>query len=186
MSDSQQPSAQPQPASPPYGDPHAAAPAPQTSAQQESTSQPAAAPSGAPQYDAPHHGAPQPDAPQYSAPQYGTPQYGAAAPLHADGTGNPLGRTAFLIAVAAAGLNLLMSLIFPFLFRSGAYDVAGALSTVVGIITLLGSVGAVVLSILALRRPAPHLLAAIALGVAGVGVVGQLAGFASPLFYGAF
>lgn len=136
------------------------------------------APYGAPQYGAPQNSTPQYGAPQSSAPQYGAPQYGAPAP------GNPLGRTAFLIAVITAGLGILSSLLMPLLYTSGNYDVATSLTTVIGVIVLLGGIAATVLSIVALRRPAPHLLAAIALGIAGTAVLGRaLTWMASLLYY---
>lgn len=168
MSEPQQPSAQPHPPASPYGAP----------------------PQGAPAYGAPQHGAPQystptQSTPPYGAPQYGAPQHGApAATYGAPASGNTLGRTAFIVAVATAGIGILFSVITPFLYTSGNYDVADSLGTVIGILVLLGGIAAAVLSILALRRPAPHLLAAIALGIAGSVVVGRvITWFASLLYY---
>ncbi|HZU92935.1 MAG TPA: hypothetical protein VFF85_04870 [Microbacterium sp.] len=162
MSEPQQPSAQPHPPASPYGTPHGA---PQYGT-----------PQGAPQYGAPQ-GAPQ-GAPEYGAPQ-GTPQYGAAAPAY----GNPLGRTAFLVAVGSGVIGILFSVITPFLYSSGNYDVADSLGTVIGILVLLGGIAAGVLSIIALRRPAPHLLAAIALGIAGSVVIGRVFTWIASLLY---
>lgn len=122
-------------------------------------------------------------APAYGtpAPAYGTPApaYGAPAPT----AGNPLGRTAFLIAVIAAGLSILFSLITPFLYTSGNYDVAESLSNVIAILSLLVGIAAAVLSIVALRRPAPHLFAAIALGISGSLVVGRVVSWLASLLY---
>ena len=124
------------------------------------------------------YGAPTPPSPYTSSSPYGAP-----VPAHSAPAGNQLGLTAFLVAVASAGLGILLSIVTPFLYISGNYDVADSLSAVVGIIVLLGGIAAVVLSILALRRPAPHLLAAIALGISGSLVIARVLTWASSLLY---
>ncbi|MBW8761429.1 MAG: hypothetical protein JF592_02455 [Microbacterium sp.] len=145
----------------------------QPSAQPYPPASPYGSPQGTPQYGMPSQGAP-----QYGAPPQGGPQYGApAAP------GNPLGRTAFLVAVVTGAIGILFSVITPFLYSSGNYDVADSLGTVIGILVLIGGIAAGVLSILALRRPAPHLLAAIALGIAGSVVVGRVITWMASLLY---
>lgn len=134
-------------------------------------------PSAQPYPPASPYGSPQ-GTPQYGTPPQGGPQYGApAAP------GNPLGRTAFLVAVVTGAVGILFSVITPFLYSSGNYDVADSLGTVIGILVLIGGIAAGVLSILALRRPAPHLLAAIALGIAGSVVVGRVITWMASLLY---
>lgn len=124
---------------------------------------------------------------QPSAQPYGSPtpppQYSPGAPYGTPAPGNPLGRTAFLVAVAAAGLGILFSVITPYLYTSGNYDIADSLGTVISILVLIGGVAAGVLSILALRRPAPHLLAAIALGIAGSVVIGRVLSWMASLIY---
>lgn len=132
-------------------------------------------PSAQPYPPASPYGAPQ--ATPHGALQQGPPSHGAPA------AANPLGRTAFLVAVATAGLGLLFSMITPFLYTSGNYDVADSLGAVIGILLLLGGIAGSVLAILALRRPAPHLLAAIALGIAGSLVVGRVLTWMSSLLY---
>ncbi|WP_067195690.1 hypothetical protein [Microbacterium sp. XT11] len=148
---------------------------------------PPAQPSGTPGQGTPGYpqpsGAPGQDAPGYPQPS-GTSPYGSPAP--APQPGNPLGRVAFLIAVIAFALGALVNLITPFLFASGNYDVADSLSTVVNILVLLGEVAALVLGLIALRRPEPRLLAAIAVGIAGAGVVIRLLGWASTLLWYVF
>lgn len=124
------------------------------------------------------YGAPTPPSPYTSSSPYGTP-----VPAHNAPAGNQLGLTAFLVAVASAGLGILLSIVTPFLYISRNYDVADSLSAVVGIIVLLGGIAAVVLSILALRRPTPHLLAAIALGISGSLVIARVLTWASSLLY---
>jgi len=123
---------------------------------------------------------------QPSAHPYGTPTPPPAyAPAAAYGApaGNPLGRTAFFIAVAAAALGILFSMITPFLYTSGNYDIAESLRIVINILVLIGGIAAGALSIVALRRPAPHLLAAIALGIAGSLVIGRALSWAASLLY---
>ncbi|KJL47888.1 hypothetical protein RS84_01516 [Microbacterium hydrocarbonoxydans] len=132
-------------------------------------------PSAQPYPPASPYGAPQ--AAPHGALQQGPPSHGAPA------AAKPLGRTAFLVAVATAGLGLLFSMITPFLYTSGNYDVADSLGAVIGILLLLGGIAGSVLAILALRRPAPHLLAAIALGIAGSLVVGRVLTWMSSLLY---
>lgn len=159
MSESQQPSAQPYPPATPYG---------------------------APEYGTPQYGTPQYGAPQYGAPQQNpTPQ---TPPPHggAPATGNRLGNAALLIAVVASGLGLFMQVIRPFLYSSDNFDIAQSLSIVSGILMLVGSIAAVVLSIIALRRPAPHLQAAIALGIAGTAVLAPVTSMLSGSLYSLF
>lgn len=147
---------------------------------QQPSAQPYGAPTPPPQYAptnpygapaGPAHGAP---APSYAGAP--TPSYGAPA-------GNPLGRTAFFVAVGTAVLGILYSLITPFLYTSGNYDIADALATVISILSVVGGATAGVLSILALRRPAPHLLAAVALGISGTVVIGRVLSWLASLLY---
>lgn len=145
-----------------------------------------AQPTGAPQAEP--YGAPQaqptgaPLAQPYGAPPaqgLGAPQ---AQPFGAPAAeGNPLGRVAFLIAMIATAIELLSFLITPFLYSSIGFDIADGLATVVGIVVLLGSAVALVLGIVALRRPEPRLLAAIAVGIAVTGVLGRLFAWAGSL-----
>ncbi|MCB8045564.1 hypothetical protein JM654_19675 [Microbacterium oxydans] len=156
------------------------------SPQYPTTSQNPAAPQNpSPQYPAPHP-APQHPAPQYpAAPQYPPaplPSYGA--PQHPADTGNPLGRVAFLIAVIAFAVNLVISLTAPFAyFAADGYGWYNALSGLVGVVSLVAYVLAFILGLVAVRRPGPHLLAGIAIGIAGVGAIGMATTWMSSLFY---
>ncbi|MFC7942038.1 hypothetical protein ACFUPZ_02135 [Microbacterium oxydans] len=147
------------------------------SPQYPTTSQNPAAPQNpSPQYPAPQH----PAAPQY--PPAPLPSYGA--PQHPADTGNPLGRVAFLIAVIAFAVNLVISLTAPFAyFAADGYGWYNALSGLVGVVSLVAYVLAFILGLVAVRRPGPHLLAGIAIGIAGVGAIGMATTWMSSLFY---
>lgn len=136
---------------------------------------------------APQHSAASqyPPAPQNPAPQYPPatrPPHGA--PQHPADTGNPLGRVAFLIAVIAFAVNLVISLTAPFAyFAADGYGWYNALSGLVGVVSLVAYVLAFILGLVAVRRPGPHLLAGIAIGIAGVGAIGMATTWMSSLFY---
>lgn len=191
MSEPQQPpvppSAQPNPAFPP------APPAPHLPA--------------APQYPAaPQQHAPQPSPPPYSQPQQqyaSQPQqhYPAQQQQHypaqqpsvtprspAPGSGNSLARTAFIVALVVAAIGALQILTQPFVLSSFGYDAGsyGAFSLVFGVIIFLGNAAALVLGLIAARRPGGHILAGIAIGVGGVQLLGIVLGWISSLFYNFF
>lgn len=134
------------------------------------------------QQAAPQH--PQPQHPQAQHPGYAAHPGGPAPERTQTGPGNPLGRTAFLIAVVMLGIGLLAVLVQPFLYGAGDYQLIGLFNVIVSIIVVLGSVAALVIGLIALRRPAPHFLAGIAVGIAGVEILGRIVGWVSTLFYG--
>ena len=76
-----------------------------------------------------------------------------------------------------------MLLITPFLYSSVGYDAVEVVSNLVRVIVLLAAVAGLVLGLVALRRPAPHLLAAIAVGLAGSTVATVLVSWMSSLMY---
>ena len=137
--------------------------------------------SAPPQYAAqsqPYQGQPQ-QAPQPQTASGGQdPSYGAPQ----QPTGNALGRIAFFAAAAAVALQLLSTLLYPLMLRTGDYEAAGVLSTVFVILVVLVSIAAVVLAVIALRRPAARILPSIALGAAGSTVAVYLVGALSSLF----
>lgn len=97
---------------------------------------------------------------------------------------NTLGRTAFLIAVITFGVNLLTTLTRPFLYFSDrGFETAGFIDGGVAALSVIAYGIALVLGIIAARRAAPHLFAGIAIGIAGVGVLGVLFGWVSTFFY---
>lgn len=144
---SQTPPGQPSPAVPPYGY------------------------AGARGYGAPAYGQP-PQAPG----SYAQPAWGAApAPMPAAGSRRGLA----LLAVILGAFPLAMSLFQPFALRavvgSGNYAVWSLVSLVIGILSLLTGVGAIVFGLLA-RRDAP-LPAGIGIGLGAAAAAGALIGF---------
>lgn len=184
------------PAAPPYGTPQPpfgqqapqqapyaqqpAAPQHQQPAQpaQQGYGQPQAQPSGqqTPQYpgaSAPYGG--------YTQPSYGS----AATRVGPAGSTNTLARAAFIIALAVAAIGALQVLIQPFLISSiGYYGGYGAVTLLFGIFSFLASAAALVLGLIAVRRPGGQVFAGIAIGVGAVQLLGVVLGWISSLFYG--
>lgn len=104
-----------------------------------------------------------------SAPGYPAP-YAAPAPARG---GNPLGRTAFVIAVATFAINLIVSLARPLVYSGiGGYDFMLAVDNGIGFLSFFAYALALVLGLIAVRRAAAQLLTGIAIGIAGAGAVG--------------
>lgn len=183
----QQPQQQPHPAQPaqPYahhgtpGQPHS-----QPGQPYGAPAQPYGAPSqpyGAPSqpYGTPGQPYAQPGQP-YAQPgqPYGAPGQPYAQPgqQHAPSQtarSGALGRLAFLLAVVGAGMALIFQLLTPLMYMSMGFGIVDFLSNLVNLVVLgLAAIG-LVLGIIAVQRPAPRLLAAIAVGVAGSTVVGS-------------
>lgn len=155
--------------------------------------QPAHPPAYAPQpgYAQPGPAQPGPAQPGYAQPVYaqpGQPQpvYPAYGAQSAASPGNALGRIAFIVAAITFGIGLLGTLSIPFLYATIGYDpmIVGFATGGTNLITLIGFAAALILGIVALRRPAPHVLAAIAVGIAGSGVIGTVVAWISTFFYG--
>lgn len=126
-------------------------------------------------------------APQYPTPQYPTPQY-PMAPQPAGGQaarGNGLGRVAFIVALLTLAVGLLISLLRPFMYYAADFSATGVglLDGLGSVLTLAGAVAALILGLIAIRRPAPHLLAGIAIGIAASHIASILVGWISSLFY---
>lgn len=165
------PAAVPLPANPQYPAAQAPFPAQQNQARQNQAQQYPAQQYPVQQYPAPGG--------QFHAPSQ--PPY-AAAPTSGS---NPLARVALIVALATLALGLLFSLLTPFLLRmldfsSTSYGLISGLS---GLIALVGSVTALILGIVAARRPGQRLLVGIALGIAGAQVASVLSSWISGLFY---
>lgn len=94
-----------------------------------------------------------------------------------------LGAIALLVAALSVAVGLAFQLVTPWLYASGGYAVVDSFSLAVNLLVLLGAVGGLVLGLIALRRPAPQVLAAIAVGFAGAAVLSRLVAWASSLFY---
>jgi hypothetical protein len=130
-----------------------------------------------------------PQAPQLPSQQYPQPPlqpgrpYGAPALPGSTAGGNSLGRIAFIVALASLLVSTLAQLASPFLYSGGSFEVAGAISSVVNIVVVAACAAALVLGLVALRRPAPHLLAAIAIGIGGAGLVVRVVSWVSNQFF---
>lgn len=106
-----------------------------------------------------------------SAPGYPAP-YSAPAPARG---GNPLGRTAFVIAVATFAINLIVSLARPLVYGGiGGYDFMLAVDNGIGFLSFFAYAVALVLGLIAVRRAAAQLLTGIAIGIAAAGAVGLI------------
>lgn len=134
---------------------------------------------GQPQYPAPPQH-PYPATAQHPYPS--APQYPAAA---TDRTRNPLARTALVVAIATLALGVALSLMTPLLYRAVEYSTTalGLVSGVTALITLGGSAAALILGIIASRRPGASLTAGIAIGIAGAQIAGILIGWLSSALY---
>lgn len=120
--------------------------------------------------------------------QPGQPYEVAAPPYpHRPGQGAPrtggLGRTALIVGVSAGAIGLLWQLVIPFLYASIGFGVVELLSNLVNLVVVAGAGAGLLLGLIALRRPAPHLLAAIAIGVGGGTAIGTLVAWVSNVFY---
>jgi hypothetical protein len=192
------------PSAPPPASP--AAPAPQgyptATPQGYPTATPQGYPTAAPQG---HPAAPQgyPASQAYTTAQaYPTSQGHPAAPAYPGGTPagqgypaasaaastprarNGLGRTAFLIAAITFGVNLLTTISRPFFyFAVRGFETASFVDGAVSVLSVVAYGFALVLGIVAARRAAPHVLAGIAIGIAGVGLLGTVIGWISTFFY---
>ena len=165
------------PAAPPYGQQ-----APQQApayGQQQAQPYGQAAPQGAYTH---------PGAASYAATQQ--PAYGASpAPARAAGSSNTLARVAFIIALAVAAIGALQVLIQPFLLSSIGYYSGygdggyGIFTLLFGVVTFLASAAALVLGLIAVRRPGGQVFAGVAIGVGGVQLLGIILGWISSLFY---
>lgn len=107
----------------------------------------------------------------------------APTPQTSASTGNPVGRVAFLVTVLSVGVGLIGQLVLQLLSASIGFGLLGGVSSILNFLVFVGAAAGLVLGIAALRRPAPHLLAAVAVGVAANTVAGTLVSFVSSLFY---
>ncbi|MDF2561085.1 MAG: hypothetical protein K0R99_2531 [Microbacterium sp.] len=117
-----------------------------------------------------------PAAQAYPAGAPGRPASWPAAPrVPSASAGNGLGRTAFVIAVVTLAVNLLSSIVRLLIYTSDfGYGSAYAIDDAIGVISFFTYVVALVLGIIAARRPGPRLLAGIAIGIAGAGALGMI------------
>ena len=89
--------------------------------------------------------------------------------------GSALGRTAFVIAVITLAVNLISSIVRLLIYTSNfGYGSAYAIDEAIGVISFFAYLVALVLGIIAARRPGPRLLAGVAIGIAGAGALGMI------------
>ncbi|MDT0157971.1 hypothetical protein Q9R19_10085 [Microbacterium sp. ARD32] len=120
--------------------------------------------------------------PQQGYPQQSYPQQGYAAPASA----GSLGRTAFIIALVAAGIGLIFTLITPIVIMNlrgqyGLYETVSIARSLLGLV--LGAI-ALILGLIAARRGAQPVLAGVAIGIGGIEVLSTVLGFVTNLMYG--
>ncbi|WP_337001414.1 MULTISPECIES: hypothetical protein [unclassified Microbacterium] len=122
----------------------------------------------------------------YPVTTQGTPvgyaPFAPAAPITR--TGNPLGRVAFVIALVTLAVNLLSSLARPFFYTmSVGYEAIIVLDNVIGIISFFVYGIALVLGVIAVRRAGSQVLAGVAIGIAGAGMLGLAFTLVTLTFY---
>ncbi|WP_149083806.1 MULTISPECIES: hypothetical protein [Microbacterium] len=116
------------------------------------------------------------------APAAGAPPYGAPTPRS---PGSTVGRAAFIVAAVTLAIDLLLILARPFVYMSDrTYSMIGLIEGASGVLTFLGYAAALVLGLIAARRPGPRLLAGIAIGVSGAGLLMLALSWLSSNFYG--
>ena len=166
MSEPQQPPAQPY-GTPPQGQGQPASP--QYSAQQHP----------AQQYSAQQHPAPQNPAQPYA----GQPYPGSSSSSPAS-TGAPLGRLAFIVALGALGIALLVTIAYPVIIRTLADPSSiGAFGAIGNGLVLIVAIVALILGLMSVRRPGQQVLAGIAIGISAAQITGILVAWVSNLFY---
>lgn len=125
---------------------------------------------------------PSPTAPGFVPGPAGIPPYGTPIP-RASGTG--LGRAALMVALVTLAIDVFLILARPFVYMSDrTYSIIGLIEGASGILTFLGYGAALVLGLIAARRPGPRLLAGIAIGISGAGLLTIVLSWLSSTFYG--
>ncbi|KQR40273.1 hypothetical protein [Microbacterium sp. Leaf159] len=166
MSEPQQPPAQPY-GTPPQGQGQPASP--QYSAQQHS----------AQQYSPQQNPAPQNPAQPYARQPY--PGSSSSSPAS---TGASLGRLAFIVALGALGIALLVTIAYPVIIRTLADPSSiGAFGAIGNGLVLIVAIVALILGLMSVRRPGQQVLAGIAIGISAAQITGILVAWVSNLFY---
>lgn len=93
-----------------------------------------------------------------------------------------LGRVALIIALLSAGMRLLTSLLYPLVYPGADWTI-GAFTVGATGIALLGYITALVLGVIAARRPGPHLWAGIAIGLSAAYLITLVIEWASSMLY---
>ncbi|WP_312674723.1 hypothetical protein [Microbacterium sp.] len=99
--------------------------------------------------------------------------------------GDGLGRAALIVALATLAIDVFLILARPFVYMSDrTYSIIGLIEGASGILTFLGYGAALVLGLIAARRPGSRLLAGIAIGISGAGLLTIVLSWLSSSFYG--
>lgn len=169
MSEPQQPPAQQHPDQPQPSPDHPQQHPDQQQQNQQYRSQP------------PHQAQSYPSGQQYPGQQYPGQQY-RGAPSKAPGSS--LGRLAFILSLASLAIGFLVALAFPVIIRTFQDTYAiGLVSAVGNGLVLVVAIVALVLGLVAVRRPGSPIFAGIAIGVAATQIAGIVISWVSNLFY---
>lgn len=142
-----------------------------------------------PPYAQPNHAQPaaQPAQPQaYPAASSASPYPPQAPYARPEGSAeNGMARAALIVALITLGIGLLSALAMPLIHMSSGFDpiVIQLLSLISGFIALIGGATALVLGIVAARRPGSPVRAGIAIGIGASGLLGLAFSWLSTLFY---
>lgn len=124
----------------------------------------------------PHGGQSYPSGQQYPGQQY------PGAPAKTPGSG--LGRLAFILALASLAVGFVVALAFPVIVRTlqDTYAI-GLVSAMGNGLVLVVAIVALILGLMAVRRPGSPILAGIAIGIAATQIAGIVISWVSNLFY---
>lgn len=124
----------------------------------------------------PHGGQSYPSGQQYPGQQY------PGAPAKTPGSG--LGRLAFILSLASLAVGFVVALAFPVIVRTlqDTYAI-GLVSAVGNGLVLVVAIVALILGLVAVRRPGSPILAGIAIGIAATQIAGIVISWVSNLFY---
>ena len=122
-----------------------------------------------------------PSAQQYPGQQYPGQSY-PGAPTKAPGNG--LGRLAFILSLASLAIGFLVALAFPVIIRTlqDTYAI-GLVSAIGNGLVLVVAIVALILGLMAVRRPGSPIFAGIAIGVAATQIAEIVISWVSNLFY---
>lgn len=133
---------------------------------------------------APQHFRQQQPGSEYPVPGY--PGAGYPAPARPAASGTALGRTALIVALIAFAIGLLGAFLYPLLYGAFHFSYGlsyGIISGISGFLVLAGSTVALILGLMAIRRPGSPVLAGIAIGIAASEIAGTVISWISSLFY---
>lgn len=121
---------------------------------------------------------------QHPAQPYAGQPYPSAPPSSPASTGAPLGRLAFIVALGALGIALLVSIAYPVIIRTLADPSSiGAFGAIGNGLVLIVAIVALILGLMSVRRPGQQVLAGIAIGISAAQITGILVAWISNLFY---